>query len=542
MRIPRLSLSIVSLLGVSALVTAVQGETVPDFRLLDQHGRSHILKRYVDVPAVALLAFPADATPENEALRAFAEAAKANPKGIFLGIAPGTAPEALGTLEFPVLNDVAQVILPAVGLTHAYETLLVETAHWQAVYRGDAAGLAGAIAALSAGSLSPALNSGTGAPLALAALPSGISYTKQVAPILEAQCVGCHSEGNVGPFALNSHREVASHAKMIAETLRTGRMPPWNADPRYGHFSNAMALSDADKRMLLGWIEAGAPKDGDTDPLEAVKPAAPTTWRLGTPDLIVKLPEPQNIPAEGVLDYRHYDVPLDLPPGTWLRGTEVRITSPQVVHHVLVYMHRPDQDIDFTEEYVASYVPGHDPGFFPEGTGKPVPEHAQLLFQLHYTPNGKAVTDTPELGLYLCKEKPAHEVFLGSAVNRHFEVEANAHEAEVSAVFRAPEDVLVYSLAPHMHLRGRRMSFEAIYPGGQREMLLSVPDYDFYWQHSYHLAEPKRIPKGTVIQVTGAFDNSVRNPLNPDPSKPLQWGEQSWEEMFIGSILYRNAD
>ena len=542
MRIPRFSLSLMLMLATSLAAHAAVGGGVPDFRLLDQQGRSHVLRRYVDVPAVALLAIPKDAAADDASVQAFQAAAKANPKLIFLAIAPGTPVETLAKLDLPVLSDEAQIILPAIGLTHAGEAMLVETAHWQAVYQGDAAGLAGAIAAFTANTSLPAATPATGTPLALDPLPTGVSYAKDVAPLLAARCAGCHSEGNVGPFALDGHGQVAGHAKMIAETLRTRRMPPWNADPRYGQFSNAMALSDAERRTLLGWLDAGCPKDGDADLLAEAKHPPATEWRLGTPDLVVKLPEPQNIPAEGVLDYKYYEVPLDLPPGTWLRGTEVRITSPQVVHHVLVYMHRPDEDIDFTEEYVASYVPGHDPGFFPEGTGKPVPAHAQLLFQLHYTPNGKAVTDTPELGIYLCKEKPTHEVFLGSATNRHFEVAPNTPDAEVSAVFRAPEDVLVYSLSPHMHLRGRRMSFEAIYPTGQHDMLLSVPDYDFYWQHSYHLAEPKRIPKGTVIQVTGAFDNSVRNPLNPDPTKELHWGEQSWEEMFIGSILYRNAD
>jgi hypothetical protein len=256
----------------------------------------------------------------------------------------------------------------------------------------------------------------------------------------------------------------------------------------------------------------------------------------------VNLPEPQEIPAEGVLEYKYYEVPMPVPAGTWLRGTELRIPNPEVVHHILVYMRHPGDDFDFTQEYIASYVPGHAAQLFPEGTGTLVPEKATLLFQLHYTTNGRALVDEPALGLYLHTTPPAHEIHLGSAVSKDFVVPAETVSYSTRAHFTAADDILVYALAPHMHYRGRQMSFEAVYPTGAREMLLSVPDYDFYWQHTYQLAAPKRLPKGTVIEVAGAFDNSVRNPINPDPSKRLIWGDQSTDEMFIGSVLYRAAD
>jgi len=531
-------------------VFAASVATLPDFRLLDQHGRSHTIRRYTDTKAVAIMAVAKNDPALVDRVSAFAAMAKAyGEQGIhFFLICPeaeaGALADRAGTL--PVLLDEAQVVLPALGLGHAGECVLARTSDWKVLYHGDlgssADGLSAALAAITSGGAEIPTVAPSGPELALVALPTKLSYAEDIAPILSQRCVTCHSDGNIGPFSMDSHRKVAGRADMIAETIRNGAMPPWNTDPRFGHFSNAMELTRDEKRTLLAWIDAGTPKDGDTDPLAEAKPAPAPTWKLGQPDLIVKLPEPQEIPADGVLDYRYYEMPLELPAGTWLRGTEVRITQSQVMHHVLVYMLQDGQEIDFTQEYIASYVPGHDPGFYPDGTGKPVPTKAKLLFQLHYTPNGKAVTDTPELGLYFCKEKPTHEIFLGSAVDRGIAIPAHATEAEASAVFRAPADILVYSLAPHMHYRGRRMSFEAIYPDGQHEMLLSVPSYDFYWQHSYHLAEPKRIPKGTVIQVAGAFDNSKRNPINPDPTKALRWGEQSTNEMFIGSILYRAAD
>ncbi len=529
------------ILGCLALMGASAGaETLPDFRLLDQHGKSHTAHRYVDMKSLVIMAIPPQDAALEARVSAFVRLAELNKDAgaQFFLVVPGEVPMALGERAgaVPVLGDVAQVVLPALGLTRAYACVVAEVGDWTVRYRGDLGGLEAALGGMVAS------NEATGPELALAALPTGVSYVKDVAPILAAKCVGCHSEGNVGPFNLDSHRRVSGRADTIAETLLTGRMPPWSADPRYGHFSNAMGLSNDEKRTLLAWIGAGAVKDGETDPLAEIKPSVPSTWRLGTPDLIVKLPEPQEIPAEGVVEYRHIELPLELPEGAWVRGTEVRVTQPQVMHHVLVYMTEPGEEIDFTQEYIASYVPGHDPGFFPEGTGKKVPRGAKLLFQLHYTPNGTAVTDTPELGIYLCKEPPKQEIFLGSAVNREFKAEANAVEAEAQATFRAGEDILVYSLSPHMHYRGRRMSFEAIYPDGQREMLLSVPDYDFFWQHTYQLTEPKRLPRGTVVTVAGAFDNSRRNPLNPDPSKSVWWGDQSTDEMFIGTILYRAAD
>lgn len=545
-----LEIVLLFLLGAHGALAATPPDVLPDFRLLDQQGRAHTLHRYSDVKAVAIMALAPEVAAADAQVAAFAALAKAHKEaGVqFFYMTPAATAMPLGdaTLDVPLLLDDAQVILPVLGLGRANECVLATSGNWQVQFRGDLGngdrGLGAALVALAQGAAMPSPTTPSGASLALDALPQGISYTKDIAPILAQRCVGCHSEGNIGPFNMDSHRRVAGRAEMMAESLRNGNMPPWNTDPRYGHFSNAMDLTRVEKRTLLAWLDAGAAKDGVKDPLEAARPAPSPQWKLGQPDLVVKLPTPQEIPAEGVLDYRYYEMPLELPAGTWIRGTEVRITQPQVMHHVLVYLRRVGEDIDFTQEYIASYVPGHDPGFFPEGTGKPVPEKATLLFQLHYTPNGRAVTDTPELGIYLCKEKPAHEVFLGSAVNRNIQVPPRASESETSAVFRAPEDILVYSFAPHMHYRGSRMSFEAIYPDGRREMLLSVPTYDFYWQHSYHLAEPLRFPKGTVIQVDGAFDNSVRNPINPDPSQQLAWGEQSTDEMYIGSILYRAAD
>jgi hypothetical protein len=363
---------------------------LPDFQLLDTAGQAHTLHRYRDASAVVLMAVPREDAALEARLRDFAvlAEAQASAKVFCFAVSTGAGPEAAAG-KVPVLVDDAQVVLPALGLSRAYEVVAAGSKDWKPFYRGDVDGLEAALVRFAQGDATSMLNAGSGAPLALAAAPDSISYSTDIAPILSARCVACHSEGNIGPFAIDSHKAVKGHAGMIREVVLGGRMPPWNADPRYGTFSNAMGLTVPEKQKLLAWLDQGAKLDGDADPLAAApaKPAA--KWRLGEPDLVVKLPESQEIPAEGTLEYKYYDVALALPPGTWLRGTEIRVTAPEVMHHVLVYMHRPGEHFDFTQEYIASYVPGHDPGFFPEGTGKPVPEGAMLLFQLHYTPNGK---------------------------------------------------------------------------------------------------------------------------------------------------------
>ncbi|MBI1317471.1 MAG: hypothetical protein GC168_00795 [Candidatus Hydrogenedens sp.] len=527
--------------------------TLADFRLLDQTGFSHQAHRYVDLKALVIMAVPMrdDALEENVA--AFRELAARLGAGDvhFFMMAPSPEPGKPGELSggLPVLLDDAQVIMPTLGLDHAYECVVAETVNWNILYRGNllsvdgAPGLEQALLGLSDGTMGPTAVAPSGRDLQFAPAPEHVDYEKDIAPILAQRCVTCHSDGNAGPFAMSSHKKVQGWSSMMAETIRNGRMPPWNADPAYGHFANDNSLSVTEKRALLAWLDAGAPKDEtEADPLPALQPKAAAEWKLGTPDYIVRLPEPQLVPADGLQDYRYYEVPLPKEAARWLRGAEVRPTAPGVVHHVLAFLSEPGRGVDLEGEYVASYVPGHVPGFFPENTGKPLPEGSSILFQLHYTPNGRETVDESELGLFFYDSPPEHELFLGSAINRDFTVPPQDPDHVVTADFRAKHDILVYTLSPHMHYRGSRMYYEAQYPDGRSEVLLSVPNYDFNWQHTYALKEPKVLPKGTTVRVVGAFDNSVRNPLNPDPTQTLHWGDQSIEEMFIGSMLYRNLD
>jgi hypothetical protein len=366
-----------------------------------------------------------------------------------------------------------------------------------------------------------------------------VSYSKQIAPLLQHKCVSCHSPGNIGPWAMSSYQKVRGMSDMIQEVLLDRRMPPWHADPHYGKFQNDRSLTPEETRLLLQWIAQGAPRaEGDEDPLVAASAEAAKTadWRLGKPDLVVPLPAAQEVPATGVLQYRYVDSDFEIPEDAWIRAAVVRPGNRKVVHHVIVRIKypkgtpgKPEEDVFFT-----SWAPGNSSPGCPEGTGKFLPKGARFNFELHYNTIGKPETDQSELGLYLARETPKMVLETRGVETKDFSLPPGEADSRSFAVYCFKQDTLVFDLVPHMHLRGSWFKYEALYPDGKRETLLSVPHYDFNWQTEYRLAEPKRVPAGTWLLVTGAHDNSAKNPLNPDPAKRVKYGLQSFEEMFIG--------
>jgi hypothetical protein len=362
-----------------------------------------------------------------------------------------------------------------------------------------------------------------------------ISYSKEIAPLLMRKCADCHSAGNIGPWSMSSHRKVKSMADMTQEVLLSRRMPPWDADPLYGKFANDRSLTLAEKRLLLRWVEQGAPRGEGDDPLESFKP--PTNeWRLGQPDVIVTLPKPEEIPATGVVDYRYVDVPAPFTNNTWVGAAVIKPGNLKCTHHVIVRIKYPKEGKTNTQEAegLEGWSPGKSFGRFPEGTGKLLRTGAVLNFELHYNTTGKPETDRTEVGLYLLKEKPAQRYETRLAINQDLNLTPNEGDVRSHAVTGFKRETILYALIPHMHTRGSWMKYEALYPDGKRETLLSVPRYDFNWQMEYRLAEPKRMPGGSWILCSGGFDNSTRNPHNPDAAKRVHWGEQSFDEMFIG--------
>ena len=368
-----------------------------------------------------------------------------------------------------------------------------------------------------------------------------ISYAHDVAPILQSKCVSCHSTGNIGPFAMSSYEKVKGHSAMIHEVLLDRRMPPWHADPNFGKFSNDHSLTAAESQTLTRWIAAGCPCGDEADPLAATrgKPRESATpgWRLGEPDFLVRIPQ-QDVPATGTVDYRYIDSDFVAPRDMWLRAAVTRPGNAKVVHHIIVRLRRPaGYTGPQSESYLlTTWVPGLTQGEVPAGTGLFVPKGSRFNFELHYTTDGEPHTDDSEVGLYLAKEQPTMQFEVRAAHTRDLDIPAGQANAQHTAPFYFKHDSILYGLSPHMHLRGSWFKFELADPDGHRETLLSVPNYDFNWQTSYRLAEPRHVPAGSWMVCTGGFDNSPQNPHNPDPSKQVLWGLQTMNEMFMGFI------
>jgi len=373
-------------------------------------------------------------------------------------------------------------------------------------------------------------------------LPAVPTYSRDVAPILRARCEACHRPGQVGPFALQSYEDARGRAKMIASVVEDGIMPPWNADARFdGVFVNERRIRPAEKEILLRWIAEGMPRG---DPAEDPEPAKwPEGWSIATPDVVITPeidmgdgkplpPEGYAVPREGVVEYQHFAVKTTYSEDRWIQALEVKPGAADVVHHVLVAIQEGNRGID-ESSYLAVYVPGDTPSVYPKGYAKRLPKGATLVFQVHYTPNGKARRDRPSLAMVFAKELPAFEVVTDAVIDEEFTIPPGAANHEVRAEKKLAEDVGLVGLFPHMHKRGKDFRYVAHLPdGAERELLFA--HYDFGWQESYLLPDPMFLPAGTRIECVAHFDNSSGNPNNPDPSATVKWGPQTFEEMFIG--------
>jgi len=541
-----------------------RGEEVMNFSLLDYKGRSYELRR-ADVHVVVLF-FTQNGCPVARQSIAKLKALRDrfSEQGVAIWLINSSTQDDRESIEheadefkedpLPVLIDESQQIARMLDVKRTAETICIDASDWTVFYRGalDDQLVEGAqkpqptqkyvenaVEELLAGkSISQATSVSRGCLITFDSDAAGggqpISYSKDIAPLLQSKCANCHSPGNIGPFSFSSYQKVKGHAEMIREVLADRRMPPWDADPRYGHFKNDRSMSLAQKKLLLRWIDQGMPRDGDADPL-AEKTASVAEWPLGQPDYIVKLPSPQQIPATGILDYRYVDVPSPTTNDVWLAAAVFRPDNHRVVHHLIVrakYSKTPGLAKD--DVFLTGWAPGFENQGFPEDTGKFLGKGATLNFELHYTADGKPESDQSELGLYLLKSPPKMKLQTVAAYNKDFSVPARESQAPSHAIYGFKHDSWLFDLAPHMHLRGSWFKFEALYPDGMRETLLSVPRYDFNWQTIYRLTEPKKMPAGTWILCTGGFDNSTRNPANPNPNKAITWGDQSFDEMFIG--------
>lgn len=367
--------------------------------------------------------------------------------------------------------------------------------------------------------------------------PSGeITYARQIARILNRRCVECHRDGEIAPFSLQTYEDTVGWGPMMAEVIQEGRMPPWNANPKYGHFRNDARLSSEERQLLLSWIANGAPS-GDLD--QAPKPPQFVTgWRIEQPDRVIAIrDEPFAVQAEGVVDYQYFEVDPQFETDMYVSAIEARPDNRAVVHHIIVYAVDPDKDAKGrrNRQFLVGYAPGAQPPHLPDGYALRIPARSKLIFELHYTPNGTAQRDRSDVGLkFTPLSQVTHLVKVDGVSNHDFEIppQADHHQVVAERVLKRPVELVSFS--PHMHLRGKAFRYEAEYPDGSSEVLLDVPQYDFNWQLTYVLDEVKRLPGGTKVTCTAYFDNSTHNPNNPDPAKTIKWGPQSWDEMMIG--------
>ncbi len=386
--------------------------------------------------------------------------------------------------------------------------------------------------------------------------PAPPTFYKDVLPLLQDHCQGCHRPDGIGPMPLVTYDQARAKASKIAEFVESRHMPPWFADPRYGHFSNDPSLSPEQIETLAFWAEAGAPA-GDLH--DAPQPRQWTgVWNIPSPDLVLKMPVPVSIPAKGDIEYTYEIVPTGFSADKWIAMTEVRPSSPQYVHHAVVYIRPPDSKwmrrapvgVPFTasslpaekdrsnahwtdSDMLLVYAPGSSPDRWPAGMAKFVPAGSDLVLQMHYTANGHAGSDQTSVGMVFAKEPPKQRVLTLQLTNDWFSIPPGADDYRVEVHGTLPNDGTLLSFLPHMHLRGKRFEYNIVHSDGSIETLLRV-NYHFHWQLSYRLAEPRFLKAGTRLQAVAWFDNSRNNPHNPDPSRTVTWGDQTYNEMMVG--------
>ncbi len=433
-----------------------------------------------------------------------------------------------------------------------------------------------------------------------------VTYYRDVEPILQRRCQECHRPGEIGPFPLLTWEDAAGWGKMMAEVVEERRMPPWQADARFGRWANDRSLLPSEKRTLLDWVAAGMPAG---DVTERPRPRSfAKGWRMGKPDVVLEMPEPFTVPANGQIPYHHVLIDPGFEEDRWVSGIEIRPGAREVVHHIMLFLIDLEhldpkkwyEEFDGGKNgYFALMVPGEAPAVFPDGMAKRIPAGHQIIMTIHYQPVGRAMTDRSRIGLRFAKKPPKFQVFTEAACQDDLLVVPPGAKRRIFSSFRFERDTMLLSFTPHMHYRGRAFEYEAHYPsevrleGGIRleglradvrprftfdektgilrgmghvsrsvlemllsrveteadrealhrlqaasrsEVLLKVPNYDFGWQNTYILAEPKLMPRGTLLVCFGDFDNTPSNPwlTKEMAGREVRWGLQSTDEMMIG--------
>jgi hypothetical protein len=393
------------------------------------------------------------------------------------------------------------------------------------------------------------------------------TFTKDVAPILYKQCIGCHRRGEIAPMSLVTYEEARPWAKAILKVIANGTMPPWHAEAPAGTFHNERIISDAERKTLMAWASEGAPK-GDENDLPAV-PAFTEGWALGTPDVVLEMQEDYQVPARGTIQYEWFYIPTGFTETKWVKSIEIRPGDRAVVHHVLVYyrakpnaartpiaranqQHQsnppPDEpgvsqrpqrrDLNsMPQRLMATYAPGTNPQVAPEGTAFRLEPGGIFELQMHYTATGKPTSDRTKIGITFSRERSPREVAAQHFMNMQLKLPAGAADVSVSTDLSFVQDATVWGIFPHTHLRGKKWDYKLVSPNGETRTILSIPRYDFNWQTYYMFKDPLKVSKGSKIVSTAWYDNSAANKSNPDPTKEVLWGDQTWQEMQYTGVL-----
>lgn len=535
------------------------GPLAENFRLIDHQDRSRELWYYETNKAVVLVFAKSGCSnlitslPELRAIRS-----EFGARGVLFWLIASDVSEsrmnliaeaARHNIDFPILHDADQNVARMYNAGVAPDVVAVDASSWAVFYRGALDNRIGTNAASTTERyLRSALNDFmAGRPVSLTwTAPKGcdvtlpqpreVDYSTEIAPLLQDKCIRCHSPGNIAPFALTNYESVVLWSGTIRHAVLEGHMPPWHADPHYGRFSNDDSLSPEQRRTLIQWIDAGNPRGTGPDVLTNV-PAAPPEWKLGQPTIVMSIPQQTLAAGATHYPYRYINI-TNTYSNMWLRAAVVKPGNTKVVHHALVFF-GTDATFGGLTGFFAGYVPGLEQVEFPEGTGKYLRLGEVLQFQMHYTPTGEAEEDQTQMGLYVLPGPPAKELKTKSVFNYTFAIPPHHPDYQVTANnFTFSRAGRIYELNPHMHYRGSRIRYDVVYPNGTRETILSVPKYEFDWQTLYRLAVPKDVPAGARLECIGAFDNSAQNHHNPDPAATVRFGEQTWEEMFIGYFNY----
>ena len=393
--------------------------------------------------------------------------------------------------------------------------------------------------------------------VSIAGAASSPTFYKDILPILQERCQTCHRQGEMAPMALETYGQTRPFASAIRDVTSNRTMPPWFADPCCGHFANDPSLTAGQIATLASWAEANAPAG---DPHDAPRPVGLTSgWNISQPDRVFEMPVPKKIPARGDVAYQYIILPTHFTEDKWVQMSEIRPSNRMVVHHAVAYIRGPNSSwlrgapigVPFsaddlptealrsdamwtTSDILLVYAPGSSPDQWLEGFAKLVPAGSDIVLQMHYTSHGHAMEDRTSVGLRFVKAAPKKRVLTLQLTNDRFLIPPGDPDHRVEVRGTLPNDALLLSFFPHMHLRGKTFEYNIVEPDRRVQTLLRVPHYDFYWQLSYRLRDPIPLKAGTTLQAIATFDNSKNNPHNPDPDSAVTWGEQTWAEMMVG--------